>query len=278
MRVLGIALLCVAAAAALAPAQRAQDAGGPPPATAGGGVQKLNAPATRFAFVDGRLLAQGGVKLEKDGEALADLRAFGESLNVEIIDVEKLKGVIFVADGRADLTEAFLAAWKARPSRSAPLTPPDIKVPPVTAAFVNTDAFADPQAGINKLVKAFRSLEAEFKPRRDEILHLREQLEKGRGDRKRLEDEIKRKQAAGQEALDQRLRELAGPIYQDIGSSLTPFCKRHGIAVLFDASKLRRTGRLPPFDRPLPPDMPDVTAAFVEAYNKGALLDNILIK
>lgn len=273
MRVFGTALLCVAAASALAWAQRAQNAGGSPPAAA----QKLNAPATRFAFVDGQSLAQDGVKLGKDAKALADLKAFGKSLNVQIFDVEKLQGIIFIADGRADLTDHFLAAWKARPSRSAPLTPPDIKVPPVTVAFVNTDAFADPQSGVNKLVGAFRSLEEEFKPRRVEISQLRAQLEKGQGDRKRLEGEIKRKQAAGQEELDRRVRELTGPIYQDIGNSLTPFCKRHGIALLFDVSKMKKTGPLPPFDLPLPPDTPDVTAAFVDAYNKGALLDNILI-
>ena len=121
-------------------------------------------------------------------------------------------------------------------------------------------------------------LEAEFKPRKDEITKLKEQLKTGSGDRKRLEDEIKRKQAAGQAELDKRVKELTGPVYQDIGQSLKPFCKKYGISLLFDISKIKKTDKLPPFDLPFPADTPDVTAVFVSAYNRGALLDNILIR
>jgi Skp family chaperone for outer membrane proteins len=262
MKVVGTAILCVVVAAALAPARRAQ---------------KMNLPLTRFAYVDGQALAADGVKLDKDGKALADLRAFGEGLKVNIIDADKLSGIVYIADERLNLTDAFLAARKARRSKSAPLEVPAVNVPSTTVAFVNTEAFGTPQTGITKLVNAFKSLEAEFKPRKDEIARLREQLEAGSGDRKRLEGEIKRKQAAGQAELDKRVKELTGPVYEDIGKSLTPFCKKHGISLLFDVSKIKRADKLPPLDTPFPPDMRDVTAAFISAYNRGALLDNILI-
>jgi hypothetical protein len=263
MRVVGTALLCFLVAAALASPPRAQDG-------AGAG-QRLEVPATRFAYIDSRALAENGIRLEKDGAALADLRAFGEGLKVNLIDAEKLQGTLFIADSRLDVTDAFLAAWKAKPSRSAPLQVPAVNVPPAPVAFIDTDAFGDPQTGITKLVKAFGALEAEFKPRKDEIAKLREQLDAGSGDRKRLEAEIKKKQAAGQANLNKRVKELTGPIYEDIGKSLTSFCKKHGIALLFDSSKIKKTDSLPPLGLSFPPDMPDVTAAFVAAYNEGTL-------
>lgn len=241
-------------------------------------VQSLNVPQIRMAYVDSLLLAQGGVKLDKNPAALADLSMFGKTLNVDIIDVEKLQGIVFLADERIDLTDYFLAAWKAKPSRSLPLSVPAIKLPDVAVAYVDTDAFADPQKGITKLVNAFKAIEAEFKPRKDEITKLREQLSAGTGDKKRLEGEIKRKQAAGQAELNKRVTELTGPIYEDIGKSLTQFCKKYGISMLFDPGKLKKMSKLPPFDLSLPATTPDVTAAFISDYNRGALLNDILIR
>lgn len=281
MRIVGSAILCAVmcavVAAALAPRRRAQSAAGAQSDPAATAPQKLNLPLTRFAYVDGLSLADGGVKLEKSREALADLRTFGQRLAVDIIDVEKLQGAVFIADDRIDLTDDFLAAWKAKPSRSAPLEVPSVSVPATAVAFIDSHAFAHPETGVNKLVAALRSLEAEFKPRKDEMAKLKEQLEAGSGDGKRLEGEIKRKQATGQADFDRRFRQVAGPVYEDIGNSLKPFCKRHGISLLFDTSRIKKTAALPPFDLPFPADTPDVSAAFVAAYNKGALLDNVLI-
>lgn len=263
MKVAGTVILCVVVAVLLASPQRAQDMGVVPSAP----VPKLNVPAARFACIDSQFLAGKGIKLDKNSAALADLSTFASGLNVNIIDVGKLQGIVFMGDASIDLTDAFLGAWKAKPSRSAPLEVPAVKVPETGVAFINTDAFANPQTGIARLVNAFKALEAEFKPRRDEISKLREQLNAGSGDKKRLENEIKRKQAAGQEELNKRLKELTGPIYEDIGNALSPFCKQHGISLLFDISKMKKTDKLPPFDLPLPASTPDVTAAFVATYN-----------
>lgn len=274
MKILAAVFLCVAVAAALASPQRAQEAGAAAPAS----TPKLDVPLTRFALVDSRALAGDGIKLEKkDSKALADLKAFGEGLNVDFIDSEKLQGTLFVADDRLDLTDAFLVAWKARRSKSLPLEVPDFKVQPAAVAFIDTDAFSDPKIGITKLVKAEAALEAEFKPRKEEIEKLKEQLKAGSGDRKRLKSEIKRRQEAGQTALNQKHAELIAPIFKDIADSLAPFCKIHGIALIFNTTRIKKTDKLAPFDVPFPADTPDVTAAFVSAYNQGALLHNILI-
>ncbi|HEX7315947.1 MAG TPA: OmpH family outer membrane protein [Pyrinomonadaceae bacterium] len=261
MKLLGSVLLWVAVAASLAPPQRARHALG--------AAQKLNVPPARFAYIDSKLLAEKGVKLDEDREALADLKTFGEGLKVNIIDAEKLRGALFIADDRLDVTDAFLAAWKAKPSRSAPLQVPAVNIPAVGAAFINTNDFSNPETGIDKLLKVFKSIEKEFKPRRDELIKMRQRLESGSGDRKRLEEEINQKEAAAKAELDKRVMETTGPIYEDIAKSLTPFCKQHGIALLFDTSKILKLETLPPFDVNFPAGMPDVTAAFVSAYNKG---------
>lgn len=266
MKVAGAILICIIAATSLA--AQTPDAG-----------QSLNVPRIRMAYVDSLSLAQGGVKLDKNAAALADLSMFGKTLNVDIIDIEKLQGIVFLADESIDLTDYFLAAWKAKPSRTTPLSVPAIKLPDVAVAYVDTDAFGDPEKGVTKLVNAFKAIEAEFKPRKDEIAKLKEQLDAGTGDKKRLESEIKRKQAAGQADLNKKLAELTDPIYQDIGKSLTQFCKKYGISLLFDNNKLKKLNdKLPPFDLSLPATTPDVTAVFISDYNRGTLLNDILIK
>ena len=45
-----------------------------------------------------------------------------------------------------------------------------------------------------------------------------------------LETEMKRKQEDGKKALDRRIQELTGPVYQDIGSALQAYAKARGRA------------------------------------------------
>ena len=66
------------------------------------------------------------------------------------------------------------------------------------------------------------------------------------------------------------------PLYRRRG--FTRVTKKYSIYLLFDTSKMKKTDKLPPFDLPFPANTPDVTEAFVSAYNRGALLDNILIR
>jgi hypothetical protein len=225
---------------------------------------------TRLAFVDGARLAEEGFRLEKGGSTEAALREFAAGLGVEVFDLEQVLGVVFVADDSADITEAFLKALRARPKVGVPLKVPALSVPAVTVALIDSNAFADPEAGIKSLVAVFKSIEREFKPRRDEILKLRDEAARAEGDRKReLEAEFRRKQAAGQAALERRVKEAATPVYEKIGKALTPFCKRHGISVLFDTGRMKQPHTLPPFGLPLPEDAPDVTAAFISDYEGG---------
>ncbi|HEX8354607.1 MAG TPA: OmpH family outer membrane protein [Pyrinomonadaceae bacterium] len=147
-------------------------------------------------------------------------------------------------------------------------------------AIIDTDAFNDPAQGIKRLVAAFQTVEREFKPRRDEIQTLRTRLEalakeiestKAVADQKalaakadqatQLDTEIKRKQEDGQKALDRRVQELTGPVYQDIGTALQAFARARGLTVVFDVSKMQGVVMVVN-------DQIDITSAFIADYNQ----------
>jgi Skp family chaperone for outer membrane proteins len=146
-------------------------------------------------------------------------------------------------------------------------------------AIIDTEAFGDQKEGIKRLVAAFQTVEREFKPRRDEIQALRTRYEtiakdieatkavadpnalRAKADQAtQLETEIKRKQEDGQKALDRRVQELTGPVYQDIGNALQAFAKARGLSVVFDVSKMQ--GVVMVVDGAI-----DITNAFIADYN-----------
>jgi Skp family chaperone for outer membrane proteins len=148
-------------------------------------------------------------------------------------------------------------------------------------AVVDTDAFTDQNQGIKRLVAAFQTVEREFKPRRDELQQLQtkyEALAKQISDTQKVADQkalaaladqadtlktdIEQKQAAGQKALDKRVKELTDPIYQDIGQALQAFAKSRGISVVFDISKMQGVVML------VNPAGVDITDAFIAEYNQ----------
>jgi Skp family chaperone for outer membrane proteins len=147
-------------------------------------------------------------------------------------------------------------------------------------AIIDTDAFNDPAQGIKRLVAAFQTVEREFKPRRDEIQGLRtryDALVKEINDTKSVADqkalaakadqaeqlkvEIERKQQDGQKALDKRVSDLTGPVYQDIGNALQAFARARGLSVIFDVSKMQ--GVVMVVNEGV-----DITGAFIADYNQ----------
>ena len=184
---------------------------------------------------------------------------------------------------------AFFAAFAAvTASAQAPAARPAAPAPGAQAAaiaegkfaIIDTDAFNDQANGIKRLVAAFQTVEREFKPRRDEIQGLRTRLEalvkeidstKAVADQKalaakaeqaqQLEIEIKRKQEDGQKALDKRVQDLTGPVYQDIGQALQAFARARGLTVIFDVSKMQGVVMVVN-------DSIDITGAFIADYNQ----------
>jgi len=146
-------------------------------------------------------------------------------------------------------------------------------------AIIDTEAFGDQKEGIQRLVAAFQTVEREFKPRRDELQGLRNRYDglvkeindtKAVADQKalqakadqaeQLKTEIERKQQDGQKALDKRVQDLTGPVYQDIGNALQAYAKARGLSVVFDVSKMQ--GVVMVVDGGI-----DITSAFIADYN-----------
>lgn len=178
----------------------------------------------------------------------------------------------------AALTASAQTTPGARPA--APAAGGAVTVAEGKFAIIDTEAFGDQKEGIKRLVAAFQTVEREFKPRRDEIEGLRTRyasLVKEVNDTKavaapaalqtkadqaqQLEIEIKRKQEDGQKALDKRVQELTGPVYQDIGNALQAYAKARGLSVVFDVSKMQ--GVLMVVDGGI-----DITNAFIADYNQ----------
>jgi len=147
-------------------------------------------------------------------------------------------------------------------------------------AIIDTDAFNDPAQGIKRLVAAFQTVEREFKPRRDDITGLKtryDALVKEINDTKSVADqkalaakadqaeqlkvEIERKQQDGQKALDKRVQDLTGPVYQDVGNALQAFARARGLTVIFDVSKMQGVVMVVN-------ESVDITAAFIADYNQ----------
>ncbi|MDQ1605523.1 MAG: hypothetical protein QOE01_3368 [Actinomycetota bacterium] len=171
-------------------------------------------------------------------------------------------------------------ALPAQPRPTAPATSGAVTVAEGKFAIIDTEAFGDTKEGIQRLVAAFQTVEREFKPRRDEITTLKtryDALVKEINDTKavaapaalqtkadqasQLEIEIKRKQEDGQKALDKRVQDLTGPVYQDIGNALQAYAKARGLSVVFDVSKMQ--GVLMVVDGGI-----DITSAFIADYNQ----------
>lgn len=153
-------------------------------------------------------------------------------------------------------------------------------IPPSKVATINSDVFIDPKIGVTRLVKAFATLDAEFKPRHDEIDVLLTQLDvlnkpsilpaniadqdpkvaaAKKGQIEQLTTNIKKKQQEGQALLDKRTKDLTNPIYADLMTSLDAFAKKRGIDLVLDVSK---SNGVYIFNRGV-----DITTAFIAEYN-----------
>ena len=192
--------------------------------------------------------------------------------------MKAIRNTFFAAAFAATAALTASAQTPAQPRPAAPAAGA-VTVAEGKFAIIDTDAFGDQKDGIKRLVAAFQAVEREFKPRRDELQGLQTRYQalvkeindtKAVADQKalaakadtaaQLEIEIKRKQEDGQKALDKRVQELTGPVYQDIGNALQAFAKARGLSVVFDVSKMQ--GVVMVVDGGI-----DITNAFIADYN-----------
>lgn len=166
-----------------------------------------------------------------------------------------------------------------QPTPAAPATA--VNVPAAKIAVVNTDAFRDEKVGITRYLKAFGSLEAEFKARNDELNNLQarlkaladevtklsnnpvvspQTLQAKQDEGERVQRELKYKKEQADADFKKRYTEAVLPISTDIGNALVDYANQHGITLLLDISKLE------PAVLSLSPAT-DITLAFIADYN-----------
>lgn len=150
---------------------------------------------------------------------------------------------------------------------------------PTKVAVIDTRAFTSSKVGITRLVKAFTTLENEFKPQRDELTSLKakyDQLVKeinnppAGADRKALatkadqaqslQTELKRKQEDARIAYEKRAETLLGPINTAVFTALEAYAKQQKIDVVLDSAKL--AGVMLVTNNAI-----DITEAFIKDYN-----------
>ena len=127
-----------------------------------------------------------------------------------------------------------------------------VQNPPAKVGVINSEMFANPAGGITRLVNALRTVDAEFKPRRDEITQLLTrfnalqqvpantppaQLAARRDQAETLQVEIQRKQEDARVAYGKRMQTLTNPIRLSVFNALEAYAKQRGIDVLIDLNK-----------------------------------------
>jgi Skp family chaperone for outer membrane proteins len=181
---------------------------------------------------------------------------------------------------------ALSVSAQQQPAANRPATPAPAQtagaaaVPDAKVAIIDSDAFGDQKAGVQRLIAAFGTLDREFKPRRDELQTLKTRydglvkqindtkavanqasLAKLADDAETLEKDMKRKQEDGQAAYQKRLQELTEPIFRDLSVALQNYAKQRNIAVVFDISKMGNAMMVVN-------NAVDITDAFIADYNQ----------
>lgn len=150
-----------------------------------------------------------------------------------------------------------------------------VQTAPAKVGIVNSATFSSSTGGITRYVNALRTLENEFRPRRDEITQLASRLEglqnvpagatqaqiaTRRDQAQTLQIEITRKQEDARTAYTRRFAQLTDPIQKSIVDALKAFARARGIDVLIDVSKF-------PEGVLLINENANLTAAFVRDFN-----------
>ena len=145
----------------------------------------------------------------------------------------------------------------ARPAATpAPLNVP---VPESRIALIDTAMFGDDKNGIFRYVDATKSVQAEFKPRTDELQNLQNRLDTLANEIQTLakapvpdQKTIQAKQQQGEtlqlewntkkdrldEDLSKRYQQVVAPISKQIGSAIDQFVRQRGVTMTLDLSKL----------------------------------------
>jgi Skp family chaperone for outer membrane proteins len=155
-------------------------------------------------------------------------------------------------------------------------------------AIVNTLAFGDEKGGgITKYITAAKQLEAEFKPRNDELQGFvtrlstlqkeieaatssaqkgapvdAKSLEAKRDQFEDLQRQAKVKQDEANVLFERRQQAIMGPVFADIMKAMEDYRKQKGFALILDGVKMEQAQIILALD-----DSANITADFIKFYN-----------
>lgn len=149
-------------------------------------------------------------------------------------------------------------------------------------AVIDSGVFTDEKQGILKVVAAMKRVDGEFQPQRQELQGMQqrynqlvEEIKKLQGapqavdqsslqqkadQADRLKKDMERKAQDAQEAYQKRMREMVGPLQEDVFKQLQAYAKQNGVSVIIDAAQTPGIIYVN--------DGVDITNAFVAFYNQ----------
>lgn len=176
----------------------------------------------------------------------------------------------------------FFVLFTAAAASAAQAQTAAVTAGPTRVAVIDSRQFSDPKGGINRFIKAYASLEAEFKPKSDELKamsakHL--QLDKDLSalrtssapvnpstlqakydEIENLKRQIKYKQEDAEAAYQKRYDAVIGPLSEDVFTALEAYAKQQRVDVLIDLSKF--DGSIVVMNSAV-----DITQVFIKDYN-----------
>jgi Skp family chaperone for outer membrane proteins len=161
-------------------------------------------------------------------------------------------------------------------SSSAETIPP--AAAPANIGVIDSSAFSDSKAGINRVMNGMKQLDTKFQPLRAEIRGMRERLNTMREDiqkkraiqdaqttarqadeAERLEVQIKRKAEDAQASYQKESLAILEPLQKDIADALNTYAQAKGITLVLDANRVPIIYAAPTLD---------ITRDFIADYNR----------
>jgi outer membrane protein len=168
-----------------------------------------------------------------------------------------------------------------RPQPTATVPASTSSAPPSFAGkivVIDSGAFTDEKAGINRVVNAMKGISAQFKPQGDELQRMQtsyntlaDEIQKTAAvaDPKtlaakqdqlaQLKTDMERKAQDAQAAVEKRQREVLGPLQEDVYNALSAYAQQRGISLVIDMN------RVPVL---YAADSVDITRDFIAEYNR----------
>lgn len=169
-------------------------------------------------------------------------------------------------------------AGGARPAAPAARPAVPVNLGDAKIAVIQTEFFSDEQNGIARFVAAMKTVDREFQPRRTGIQAKQQRyntlvkeindtkavadqttLSRKADDAESLKKQIEREQEDGQRDLEKRMREVLGPLQEDVFKALDAYAKERGITMIIDVSQVPVLYAV---------ESVNITRDFITAYNQ----------